>query len=122
MRAYLTSTWPPASSIFFLISAASSFGTPSLIGLGRALDELLGLLETEAGDRADLLDHLDLLVAEGEQDDVELGPSPRRRPRRPAGRGHGHGRGGGDAPLLLEERGELGGLHDGEARERSRLR
>ncbi len=40
--------------------------------LGRALDELLGLLETEAGDPADLLDDLDLLVAKRGQNDVEL--------------------------------------------------
>ena len=31
---YLTSTLAPTSSNFFLIAAASSFGTPSLIGLG----------------------------------------------------------------------------------------
>src|SRR5690606_40937147 len=40
--------------------------------LRRALDEVLGLLEAEARDRADLLDHLDLLVAGAEEDDVEL--------------------------------------------------
>src|SRR5262245_31588028 len=42
-------------------------------GLGRALDELLGLLQAEAGD--DLthdLDDLDLLVARGLEDHVEL--------------------------------------------------
>src|SRR5512145_942014 len=33
-RGYLTSTLAPASSNFFLIVAASSFDTPSLIGLG----------------------------------------------------------------------------------------
>ena len=32
--AYLTSTFAPTSSNFFLIAAASSFGSPSLIGLG----------------------------------------------------------------------------------------
>src|SRR5437867_7326532 len=40
--------------------------------LGRALDELLRLLEAEARDRPHFLDHLDLLVARGEQDHVEL--------------------------------------------------
>ena len=34
-----------------------------LDGLGRGLDEVLGFLEAEAGDRADLLDDVDLLVA-----------------------------------------------------------
>ena len=33
-RAYLISTFAPTSSNFFLIAAASSLGTPSLIGLG----------------------------------------------------------------------------------------
>jgi hypothetical protein len=46
-----------------LIFSASSFGTPFLDGFGAPLDEVLALLEAEAGDRADLLDDLDLLVA-----------------------------------------------------------
>src|SRR5215470_16132144 len=41
-------------------------------GLRRAVDQVLGLLETEAGERAHLLDDLDLLVASGLKDDVEL--------------------------------------------------
>src|SRR6266700_676632 len=41
-------------------------------GLGRLVDEVLGLLEAEAGERADLLDDLDLLLAGGLEDDVEL--------------------------------------------------
>jgi hypothetical protein len=41
-------------------------------GLGGAVDEVLGLLETERGERADLLDDLDLLVAGSLEDDVEL--------------------------------------------------
>src|SRR5687768_7288660 len=36
------------------------------------LDEVLGLLEAEARERTDLLDDLDLLVAGGLEDDVEL--------------------------------------------------
>ena len=44
-----------------------------LDGLGGAVDEILGLLEAEAGDRADDLDHLDLLVAGAREDDVERG-------------------------------------------------
>src|SRR3954454_7127586 len=40
--------------------------------LRRAVDEVLGLLQPEARERADLLDDLDLLVAGGGEDDVEL--------------------------------------------------
>jgi ribosomal protein L12E/L44/L45/RPP1/RPP2 len=42
-----------------------------LDGLGRLVDERLGLLEAEAGRRADDLDDLDLLVAGAGEDDVE---------------------------------------------------
>src|SRR3954452_4893344 len=38
-----------------------------------ALDEVLGLLEAEARDRADRLDDVDLLVTDGGEDHVELG-------------------------------------------------
>src|SRR5690349_4771607 len=41
-------------------------------GLRRAVDQVLGLLQAEAGERAHLLDDLDLLVARGLKDDVEL--------------------------------------------------
>src|SRR5580704_4629300 len=40
--------------------------------LGRAVDQVLGLLETKAGQAAHLLDDLNLLVARGLEDDVEL--------------------------------------------------
>src|SRR5215475_14265925 len=40
--------------------------------LGRAVHQVLGLLQAEAGQGADLLDDLDLLVARGLEDDVEL--------------------------------------------------
>src|SRR5918911_5241223 len=40
-------------------------------GLRGLVDERLGLLEAEAGRRADDLDHLDLLVAGAGEDDVE---------------------------------------------------
>src|SRR3954469_5522803 len=46
-------------------------GHALLDGIGRAVDEVLGLLETEAGDRADDLDHLDLLISGTVEDDVE---------------------------------------------------
>src|SRR6266511_103898 len=42
-------------------------------GLGRGVDQVLGLLQPEAGERPDLLDDLDLLVARRVQHDVELG-------------------------------------------------
>src|SRR5512133_1677897 len=41
-------------------------------GLGGSLNQVLGLLETEAGERAHLLDHLDLLIAGSLEDDVDL--------------------------------------------------
>src|SRR2546421_5548686 len=40
--------------------------------LGRAVDQVLGLLEAQARQAAHLLDDLDLLVARGVEDDVEL--------------------------------------------------
>ena len=92
---YLSSTVAPASSSFFLISSASSFLTPSLTVLGADSTRVLGLLEAKGGDGADLFDDVDLLFAEGGQDDLELGlflgrlGTPARRParrRRPPGR------------------------------------
>ena len=57
--------------------------------LGSGLDEVLGLLQAEAREGADLLDDVDLLLAGGLEDDVELvllgGLLARRRRRRPAG-------------------------------------
>src|ERR671914_699256 len=44
-----------------------------LDGLGGLVDERLGLLEAQAGGRADDLDDLDLLVAGAREDDVEGG-------------------------------------------------
>ena len=41
-------------------------------GLGGGVDEVLRLLQPEARERADLLDHLDLLVASRGENDVEL--------------------------------------------------
>src|ERR1700728_1543977 len=41
-------------------------------GLGGTVDQVLGLLQAEAGQGAHLLDDLDLLVASGLEDDVEL--------------------------------------------------
>src|SRR5690606_33040684 len=39
---------------------------------GKVVDQILGLLETQAGDLADHLDDLDLLLARTLEDDVEL--------------------------------------------------
>src|SRR5690606_16323716 len=41
-------------------------------GLGCTVNEVLGLLQAEGGQRTDLLDDLDLLLAGGGQNDVEL--------------------------------------------------
>src|SRR6266567_399350 len=41
-------------------------------GLRRAVHQVLGLLQAQAGQRAHLLDDLNLLVARGLEDDVEL--------------------------------------------------
>src|SRR5205823_6831860 len=40
--------------------------------LGRAVDQVLGLLQAQAGQAAHLLDDLNLLVARSVEDDVEL--------------------------------------------------
>src|SRR4051794_17009006 len=75
--------------------------------LRRGLDEVLGFLQAEAGHGADFLDHLDLLVADGGENDGELGLLLRDRggcatasTRRS---GHRPGRGGRNAPLFLEQ-------------------
>src|SRR5215204_3365289 len=82
-----------------------------------ALDEVLRLLEAKPGDGADFLDHLDLLVADGGEDDGELGLllDRRRGGARRAG-GDGDGGRGRDAPLLLEQLCELGGFENGQRR------
>src|ERR1700742_5042315 len=41
-------------------------------GLRRAVDQVLGLLQAQAGERAHLLDDLDLLLAGTFEDDVEV--------------------------------------------------
>ena len=41
-------------------------------GLGGCLDQVLGVLQTKAGERPHLLDHLDLLVAGCLEDDIDL--------------------------------------------------
>src|SRR5690606_9718134 len=93
-------------------------------GLGGAVDQVLGLLEAEAGGLADDLDDLDLLVAAGLEDDVEGGLllGRRRAAAGAAGRGGRHddaaaGRGL-DAVGLLHVLAEFDGVLEGEAGER----
>src|SRR5437762_7736433 len=73
-----------------------------LHGLGRALDQILGFLEAEAGDGPDFLDHFDLLVAGGGEHDRELGLLFHRSSGGGTARsGNRHGSRSGNAPLLF---------------------
>src|SRR6185503_8236969 len=81
-----------------------------LDGLGSAFDQRLRLAEAKAGDRADFLDHVDLLPAVAGQDDVELGLLfGGRAGGGSSGRSCRDGGGGGNAPLLFERLGEVSG-------------
>src|SRR3954464_14521295 len=88
-----------------------------------AVHQVLGLLETEAGERAHLLDDLDLLVAGGLEDDVELvlllggSLAGRTRGREPARRDRDGG-GGGDVEGVLELLHEVAELEEGHLLER----
>src|SRR5438105_1377690 len=90
--------------------------------LGGAVDQVLGLLQTEPGQFAHHLDHLDLLVADRFEDGIELrllldGRRARSTPTRSrpaAGRGHHHGSGGADAELLFERLHQLGQVNRGQ--------
>src|SRR4051794_17632468 len=84
--------------------------------LGSTFDKRLRLAEAKAGDRADFLDHVDLLAAVAGENDVELGllflgrscRSSSSRPR------NCNCSGGRNAPLLLERLGEVSGLENGQ--------
>src|SRR6478735_8346027 len=77
------------------------------------LDEVLGFLQAQAGDGADGLDDLDLLLAGGLQDDLELGLLfDRGSGGGGAGRHHDRG-GGGDAELLFDGLDQLHHFHQG---------
>src|SRR5215831_10239730 len=89
-------------------------GDAFLDRLRRAFDQVLGLLEAEAGERTHLLDDLDLLVARRGEHDRELGLLLGRSSGTAGARDRG---GRGHAPLLLEHLGELGRLEHGQARE-----
>src|SRR5918996_317454 len=87
--------------------------------LGRALDQVLGLLETEPRDRAHFLDHVDLLVAGSGQDHVELGlllGLLLGHGGSAAGAGDRNRRGCRHAPLLLEHPRQLGRFEHGQCR------
>src|SRR5437870_8949496 len=56
-------------------------GHAFLHGAGRALHQVLGLLQAQAGDRPDLLDDLNLLLPTTLEDDGKLGLLLRRRGR-----------------------------------------
>src|SRR6266480_1275126 len=76
-----------------------------LDGRRSAVDEVLRLLEAEAGDGAYDLDHLDLLLPCAGEYDVEGGLLLHRGAvacRSATRGGHGDGRRGGDAPLVLD--------------------
>src|SRR6476660_3640281 len=91
--------------------------------LGRGLDQVLGLLQAEGGQGAHLLDDVDLLVAGGLEDDLEVGLLLRggvATSGTTGGRGGGHGDGGsgGHAEGVLELLHELGELDEGHLLER----
>src|SRR4051795_2317815 len=92
-----------------------------LDGARSGVDEVLGLLEAEARDGADDLDHLDLLATRGGQHHVEGGLLLRRSRAVAAGdraaRCDCDRSGGGDAPLLLDLVLELDQLEHGHAPE-----
>src|SRR5690348_16994784 len=82
-----------------------------LDGLRSAFDQRLRLAEAQAGDRADFLDHVDLLAAVAGQNDVELGllfsgcrSSSAAARSRARNRDRSRSR---DAPLLFERLGEI---------------
>ena len=112
-------------------SASGLEGILGLLGifLGRAfehglrgrLDEILGFLEAEPGERADLFDHLDLLVTGSGEDDVEvrllLGLFSTTTGGGSGGDSDAYGRSGGDLKLLLNRLDQLVCLDQGQARD-----
>src|SRR5262249_9695993 len=92
-------------------------GDAFLDRLRSRVHEVLGLLQTETGDRAHDLDHLDLLAARGLDPDVEGGLLLRRGAVTAgggcAGRRDRDRSGGRDAPLVLDLLLQLDQLEDG---------
>src|SRR5437868_8462384 len=93
-------------------------GDAFLDRLRRALDQRLGFAEAQLGDRADLLDHVDLLATVAGKDHVELGLlfSSRSGGAATGGRRSGNSRGGRNAPLLFQRLREVGGFENGQRR------
>src|SRR5687767_11130729 len=77
------------------------------------LGEVLGFLQAQAGDGADGLDDLDLLLAGGLQDDLELGLLFDRGSGGSRTGGHHDRGGGGDAELLFDGLDQLHHFHQG---------
>src|SRR5207342_1931263 len=77
------------------------------------LDEVLGFLQAQAGDGADGLDDLDLLLAGGLQDHLELGLLFDRSGGGSRAGGHHDRGGGGDAELLFDGLDQLHHFHQG---------
>src|SRR5579859_5697870 len=87
-----------------------------LDGLRSSLDQVLGFLQAQAGDRTDFLNHVDLLVAGIGEDHVEVGllfGGSGSGGSATTDGSHGDRSGGGNAPLLFEQLGKLGRLEDG---------
>src|SRR5690606_19247225 len=82
-RRYASLDWPLKTLLDLHLGAGVLELLPERVGvglgdafldrLGRAVDQVLGLLETETGGRADDLDRLDLLLAGRDQHDGEFG-------------------------------------------------
>ena len=70
--AHFSSTVAPAASSMRLRLLGVLLGDLLENRLRRRVDEVLRLFQAEAGEGTDLLDDLDLLVAGGGEDDVEL--------------------------------------------------
>ena len=116
---YLTSTFAPAASSFFLSSSASAFGMPALTSLGApSTRSFASLRPRPVIARTSLITLILFAPASARTTVNSVFSSAGRGGGGAAARGHHHRRGGGgDAPLLLELLHELGGLHDGEAGE-----
>ena len=86
-----------------------------LDGLRSAFDQRLGFAEAETGNRANFLDHVDLLATVTGEDHVEFGLLfSGGAGSGGSGWSRGNSSGGGNAPLLFERLGEVRGLEDGQ--------
>jgi hypothetical protein len=101
------------------MSSASAFGAASFTAFGAAFDESLGFAEAQAGDGADFLDDVDLVLAERGKDHVEFSLLLGGGSSGSAGAGSSHGdrSGSRNAPLLFEKLRQLGSLENGEGRQ-----